>query len=722
MKMNAALQVIESEGFDNAISATVVAGPALFKLLSGLYSSPIRAIVRELVANAVDAQADAGHPNQPIEIHAPTRLEPSFRVIDNGPGLSEARVSSLMLGYGGTTKDLADDRIGGFGIGSKSPLCYTDNFTIISRYGHFKNTFIVFLDETQCPKIAKVDAIPYVGPNGIEVCVPVKPSDVYKFESEIQYVLGTFPVQPITATPIQQLEYVFKTDEFGIRTDNHSISGVRAIIGHIAYPVSGYIADLPEPDGRNYARHTALTRANIDLFLPIGAVVIAPSREALIYTPRTQTVLNDALSVVETTLRQKVKEDLDAISTEWGRYTLVGSITANLRLPTEIIVPDEYRKYHVTNPAEGIFAEADLSNQLNYLIRVSTGRRSTLFRPNTSLHHAASKITFVDCTGIAQAAICRTINTATTMPEEPFPDYVFFSIDKLSTVADDIRNEVLAGAPVIPWADFHKALNPLKAPTAQRSASVKRYYKTHIDCPENACEIDATEHAALTLDTQRPVVFSFQKKLYRDPECEYLVENYVATSNAKRAYQMQRALFPDRPHSPDILVVKKGKVVPNPTLEQWTETKTAELRANPHFQELLQVVALCNDSGYPRQRIYCQLNTNIYEAFQNFLCEQGFPNTPFAAMATYLTKNYRLLTLIKDAVDEYRNPIEAPSPIELDTPFNQACQQLTAAYPDFIANLEIAGSYGRSYLNPAAMADYLVMATERFNQTLSSTI
>jgi hypothetical protein len=567
---------------------------------------------------------------------------------------------------------------------------------------------------------AKVDSLPCVGQTGLEVSVPVKPNDLYKFETEIQFVLSTFPVQPKTATPIQQLEYVYKTDTFGVRLDRPDIGSLRVVVGNIPYPISPYLSDLPEAENRTYSRHSALVRSNIDLFLPIGSVVIAPSREALIYTPFTQTAVNAALDVVETTLMQKVKDDLDAAPNEWSRYKLISEITSNLRLSTDIIVPKDYSRYHCTNPAQSLFNFAEVFDDMDFAISVGLPRRGAKYRPD-GLHISAAKVEFVDCTGIKQTAICRAINAATTHDRATIANPVFFSIDKESTQHDKILNEVLAGAPVTPWADFLADLNVVHQAAAPRSAGVRRYYRAHIDTPHETTEISCAEHTVLATNTALPVVFSFQKKLYRDPECEHPVDNYETKTSARRAYQMHRALYPIDAN-PTVLVVKKGKTVANPTLDQWTAAKTAELLADPHYQELMQVAALGLDSQFTTQGQYLGTAPHVYQGFADFLEEKGFTDSPFAAMATYLTQNNRILSVIKDEFQDYRTTFPIPSPIELNTPFNRMCRQITAVYPDFIAAIEAAGSYGRSYLTPTAMADYLVMATERFNQTLPSTL
>ena len=60
-------------------------------LSSNIYTHKVRAVIREISCNAVDAHTAAGNPDR-IHVHLPTRLEPHFSVRDYGTGLSDEDV------------------------------------------------------------------------------------------------------------------------------------------------------------------------------------------------------------------------------------------------------------------------------------------------------------------------------------------------------------------------------------------------------------------------------------------------------------------------------------------------------------------------------------------------------------------------------------------------------------------------------------------------------
>ena len=140
-------------GGDAAVrDAQIAATPQMFKVLSSqIYTDKEGAIVRELCSNAVDAHVDAGKEDVPFEVHMPTVFEPWFEIKDFGTGLAPDDVISLYMDYGMSNKTHTNEMIGGFGLGSKAPFCYTDSFTVTSRWNGTAYTFTSFLKSDGAP-------------------------------------------------------------------------------------------------------------------------------------------------------------------------------------------------------------------------------------------------------------------------------------------------------------------------------------------------------------------------------------------------------------------------------------------------------------------------------------------------------------------------------------------------------------------------------------------
>ena len=97
-----------------------------FLLSSTLYKDPYRAIVRELVSNAIDASKRIGT-NEPVVLHVPKTLNDinnEFYVQDFGIGMSLEQVINIYGNYFASSKQNDSNSIGGFGLGGKTPFIY----------------------------------------------------------------------------------------------------------------------------------------------------------------------------------------------------------------------------------------------------------------------------------------------------------------------------------------------------------------------------------------------------------------------------------------------------------------------------------------------------------------------------------------------------------------------------------------------------------------------
>src|SRR6056300_893608 len=97
---NKSKEVISSHDFEQ-VNCTIDAEDMRYvaSLLRNNYSNTRLAVVREISANALDANIEANQ-TRPIEISIPSKLNPLFRVRDFGGGLSKEDVFGLYSKYG----------------------------------------------------------------------------------------------------------------------------------------------------------------------------------------------------------------------------------------------------------------------------------------------------------------------------------------------------------------------------------------------------------------------------------------------------------------------------------------------------------------------------------------------------------------------------------------------------------------------------------------------
>ena len=268
---------------------SITASPKVFKILSSdLYTNKIRAVVRELITNMIDAHALNGNPEKFI-IQVPGRLDPRFVCRDFGPGMSDFDIQGddnspgLYNSYFSSSKAESNDFIGGFGLGSKSPFSYTDTFSITSYHKGEIRGYVAYMDGDG-PQI-KPTFVKEMGPDdktGIEIVVPVEEKDFRNFAYEVSYIMRPFKDLAIINGLDREIDYFPDFDDYyGVNPERYwpDRGGLYAIYGGIVYPIEGVIRDRNWLSIRNEVNY---------IKFPMGSLDIAPSREALSLDDRTR--------------------------------------------------------------------------------------------------------------------------------------------------------------------------------------------------------------------------------------------------------------------------------------------------------------------------------------------------------------------------------------------------------------------------------------------------
>lgn len=166
-------------------------------LRSQMYSDPVAAICREITSNARDSHTEAGKIHIPIEINLPTNQSPQLEIIDYGVGISPDRAKNVFVQFGNSTKRNTDDQIGGFGLGGKTPLAYTDSFVIKSIFDGIETIYSVYIDETTKGKMQVLHSEPTGKENGVTIQIPIKKQDFNLFAKEIKKNTRFWETKPI---------------------------------------------------------------------------------------------------------------------------------------------------------------------------------------------------------------------------------------------------------------------------------------------------------------------------------------------------------------------------------------------------------------------------------------------------------------------------------------------------------------------------------------------
>jgi Histidine kinase-, DNA gyrase B-, and HSP90-like ATPase len=248
-------------------------------ILIDMYKDPIETTIRELCANAYDAHI-AAKVYTPIEVTLPSAISPYLVVKDLGQGMSRLFLTNNYSRLLSSTKSDDNKHVGGYGIGSKSPLGYTDSYTLSTRQGGKE----IHLHVSRSGGFSILGENEATEPDGTTVIVPVKPGDFTKFERATHWLRYMEPAPLINGQPIPKEEVLIEGDDwFMVKADTALEIKPLILLGPIPYSISAY--NLPSTDNH---RLVGLLKASYFRYkFPIGSLSLTRSRESIRYDERT---------------------------------------------------------------------------------------------------------------------------------------------------------------------------------------------------------------------------------------------------------------------------------------------------------------------------------------------------------------------------------------------------------------------------------------------------
>lgn len=243
----------------------------IMSVLTDLYSDSEMAVVRELSTNAWDSHVEAGQ-TRPIEISLPNAMNPYYTIRDFGVGLSVDEVEKVYSQYGASTKRDSNDFNGMLGLGSKSPLTYTNQFMITARKNGVQIILSVSRMEDGRGGMTVIDTSSTNEPNGVEIQIPVKHG--HRFNEKVAQFFQYWPQGTVLVNKQQPRR--FEGEE--IAPNIFMVPGGKdtIVMGNVAYPALSSLFEENSSTLYNYGR-----RFGVVAFVEIGDVDFTPNRESL---------------------------------------------------------------------------------------------------------------------------------------------------------------------------------------------------------------------------------------------------------------------------------------------------------------------------------------------------------------------------------------------------------------------------------------------------------
>ena len=160
-------------------------------ILENLYKDPLGAVLRELTTNAVEAHQMAGTTDKKVAIQLPTMLDTDLIIRDFGTGLTDDEIEKYLNCLFSSSKGEDNDAMGGFGLGSKSPLALVDSFNLVSVKDGYQYDYMWIKEKGQIPTPIFQGKSKTSRQNGITITVPLGSSTKVPLQNLQRYVAAS---------------------------------------------------------------------------------------------------------------------------------------------------------------------------------------------------------------------------------------------------------------------------------------------------------------------------------------------------------------------------------------------------------------------------------------------------------------------------------------------------------------------------------------------------
>jgi hypothetical protein len=297
---------VHKMGFDENAAAH------LMNVLTDLYNDRAMAVIREYSTNARDSHIEAGLGNTPIEIDLPGALSPYIKIRDFGVGMSEDDIRDIYSKYGASTKRETNEQTGMLGLGCKSALTYTNQFTLVGTKDGIRTAVSISRDDTG-GSMTVVSKKETDEENGVEVIIPVSYADEMNRKARFFFSFwdaGTVKINgTLNSGPKEQFPNALWIDDNHFMTSSYAneihLEDDYVVMGGVPYPTSLKTSNL------KYGIKTVA-------FVDIGKVNFTPSREALIDTSKTKSTLRQEALIFsnQEAVLKALQKTIDACETK----------------------------------------------------------------------------------------------------------------------------------------------------------------------------------------------------------------------------------------------------------------------------------------------------------------------------------------------------------------------------------------------------------------------
>ena len=323
------------------------------------YSDPIGSIIREITSNALDSHKDA-EINKPVDVRIKKdsmfSKHATFEVEDYGTGMGEHKVDTVYCKLLNSDKRNTNQLLGAWGLGSKSPLGYVDDYYLVDIYNGTEYLYNITKGNGKY-QLHLISKEPTDKENGVKVSVPIREGDISSFKSKIKEQLRYFPNIKYTNCGIDEAPQLYEGENFMYSSFNESRYGncAHICLGNIYYPLN--YNQFKTKYGSTYGNFGL----PIGIKFSIGELPVTDTRENIEYTSEAIELIKERYEKVHNEIHQIHNENIVCNSIE-NYIKKTFESRRNLILNDNIIV--DVKGENFSKPKYKPLKDADVDNNL----------------------------------------------------------------------------------------------------------------------------------------------------------------------------------------------------------------------------------------------------------------------------------------------------------------------------------------------------------------------
>lgn len=295
----------------------------VMSILTNLYTDPYLAVIREYSTNARDSHIAAGRKDVPIVVKLPTIVDPTFKVIDTGVGMSKQDISEIYTSYGMSTKTQSNEFNGTLGFGCKSAFAVCNQFALESVKDGMKYVYSFHLEKDSYGASSLLYSGETDEPNGVSVSIPIPVSDIPEFMDKARVFYYTFGAEVIFRSdrkdsPLSSCKYTNDITYTCPVTGIMTVSSFNKIKKNVSGVLMGGVL-YPHP----------LVANGVIVPAEIGDVYFSPNRESIVDDSQNNKFVLDKINTAYEFLKSATFDELiNSEDVELTKYGIFNPINA----------------------------------------------------------------------------------------------------------------------------------------------------------------------------------------------------------------------------------------------------------------------------------------------------------------------------------------------------------------------------------------------------------